>query len=238
MSSGERQVQRVRPLPLAPSVSPCRLSLFAFAPVLACAALAESALHRLAVTSLRLNPYGIRRSIPWPVFTEHIVRAEWGGINGMWKAVDGAETGTPAWDGDPCHRGKSIEQIVTETWQEKEQVPPVAAPTWGGPLAFWIAALQANEGVLRALGGALERHDLEAIHYPHPISGPLDMRQRLEFLRFHLDRHRDQVEELKSHPAFPAWREDSNPAAAPRPPVGVRGDRSAGRRSRRHEAYV
>jgi hypothetical protein len=131
--------------------------------------------------------------------TEHIVRAEWGGINGMWKAVDGAETGTPAWDGEPCHRGKSIEQIVGETWQEKEQVPPVAAPTWGGPLAFWIAALQANESLLRGLAGALERHDLEAIHYPHPISGPLDMRQRLEFLRFHLDRHRNQVEELKRH---------------------------------------
>jgi hypothetical protein len=147
--------------------------------------------------------------------TEHIVRAEWGGINGMWKAVDGAETGNPAWDGDPRHRGKSIEQIVTETWQEKEQVPPVAAPTWRGPLAFWIAALQANKSVLRGLAGALERHDLEAIHYPHPISGPLDMRQRLEFLRFHLDRHRNQVEELKSHTEFPARREDSNSAAAP-----------------------
>jgi hypothetical protein len=147
--------------------------------------------------------------------TEHIVRAEWGGINGMWKAVDGAQTGTPAWDGDPCHRGKSIEQIVAETWQEKEQVPPVAAPTWGGPVAFWIAALEANESVLRALGGALERHDLEAIHYPHPISGPLDMRQRLEFIRFHLDRHRNQVEELKSHTAFPARREDPNSAAGP-----------------------
>jgi hypothetical protein len=147
--------------------------------------------------------------------TEHIVRAEWGGINGMWKAVDGAETGTPARDGDPCHRGRSIEQIVAETWQEKEQVPPIAARSWGGPLAFWIAALQANEGVLRALAGALERHDLETIHYPHPISGPLDMRQRLEFLRFHLDRRRNQVEELKSHPEFPARDESSTSAAAP-----------------------
>jgi hypothetical protein len=144
--------------------------------------------------------------------TEHIVRAEWGGINGMWKAVDGAETGNPAWDGDLPHHGKSIEQIVRETWQEKEQVPPVAAPTWGGPLAFWLAALQANQRVLRGLGEVLERHDLEAIHYPHPISGPLDMRQRLEFLRFHLDRHRDQVEALKSHASFPARREAFSPA--------------------------
>jgi hypothetical protein len=147
--------------------------------------------------------------------TEHIVRAEWGGINGMWKAIHGAETGNSAWDGEPRHRGKSIEQIVTETWQEKEQVPPVAAPTWGGPLAFWLAALQANERILGALSQALERHDLEAIHYPHPISGPLDMRQRLEFLRFHLDRHRNQVEGLKSHAEFPGRREDADSAAAP-----------------------
>jgi hypothetical protein len=135
--------------------------------------------------------------------TEHIVRAEHGGIAAMWKAVEGLETGSRAWDGDPPHHGKSIEQIVAETWNEKEQVPPVAAPSWGGPLAFWSAALQANEGLLRALGRALDGHELEAIHYPHPISGALDMRQRLEFLRFHLDRHRNQVEELRRQSGFP-----------------------------------
>ena len=37
----------------------------------------------------------------------------------------------------------------------------------------------------------------------YPISGPLDVRQRLEFLRFHLDRHRAQVEQVKLHPDFP-----------------------------------
>jgi hypothetical protein len=146
--------------------------------------------------------------------TEHIVRAEHGGINGMWKAVEGAETGNPAWTGEPPHRGKSIEQIITETWQEKEQVPPVAAPTWGGPIAFWIAALQANESILGALGAALERHDLESIHFPHPISGPLDMRQRLEFLRFHLDRHRNQVAELTRHSGFPGPSRQELPTRA------------------------
>jgi hypothetical protein len=135
--------------------------------------------------------------------TEHIVRAEQGGIAGMWKAVEGAETGRPVWQGDPPHHGKSIEQIIAETWKEKEEVPPVAAPSWGGPLALWIAALQANAGLLRDLGRALQHHDLEALHYPHPISGALDMRQRFEFLRFHMDRHRNQVEELARHPAFP-----------------------------------
>jgi uncharacterized damage-inducible protein DinB len=146
--------------------------------------------------------------------TEHIVRAEWGGINAMWNAAEGADTGDPAWTGDTPHRGKSIEQIVSETWRAKEQVPPVAAPTWGGALAFWIAALQANESLLQSLARTLDRHDLEGIHYPHPLSGPLDMRQRLEFLRFHLDRHRGQVEELKRHAGFPTRRDASRIATS------------------------
>lgn len=29
---------------------------------------------------------------------------------------------------------------------------------------------------------------------PHVISGPLDARQRLEFIRFHMDLHRRQIE--------------------------------------------
>jgi hypothetical protein len=40
----------------------------------------------------------------------------------MWKAVEGVETGDRVWTGDPPHHGKSIEQIVSETWQEKEEV--------------------------------------------------------------------------------------------------------------------
>ena len=38
----------------------------------------------------------------------------------------------------------------------------------------------------------------------HYLSGPLDAYQRLEFLRFHTDRHYDQVERLKRTEGFPA----------------------------------
>jgi hypothetical protein len=31
---------------------------------------------------------------------------------------------------------------------------------------------------------------------PHPISGAMDFHQRFEFLRFHIDRHREQVAQL------------------------------------------
>jgi DinB superfamily len=135
--------------------------------------------------------------------TEHIVRAEQSGVMGMWKALDGVRNGAPVWSGEPIHRGLSIEEVVALTWQPKEKVPEIAAPIWGGSLGYWVAMLKAQHVLLQELAAALDGYDLETILFPHPISGPLDVRQRLEFLRFHLDRHRTQVEQVKSHPDFP-----------------------------------
>lgn len=135
--------------------------------------------------------------------TEHIVRAEQSGVMGMWKALDGIRQGNPVWSGEPIHRGLSIEEVVARTWQSKEKVPEIAAPIWGGSLSYWIAMLKAQRVLLQELAAALDGYDLETILFPHPISGPLDVRQRLEFLRFHLDRHRAQIEAVKAHPDFP-----------------------------------
>lgn len=135
---------------------------------------------------------------------EHITLAEQVGINGIWKALDGLRRGNPVWEGEPIHRRKPIETVIEATWKEKEQVPPVAAPRWGGPVAYWRVSLESCHSLLEALGEALNGEDLERIIYPHPISGPLDARQRLEFLRFHLDRHRAQVERIQCASGFPA----------------------------------
>ncbi len=128
--------------------------------------------------------------------TEHIARAEEAGVFGMWRALDGYRRGEPIWSGDPVHRGLPIEEVVARTWQPKEQVPAIAAPRWGGAFAYWIARLRSEQVVLEELAQALSGVVLEEVIYPHPLSGPLDVRQRLEFLRFHLDRHRAQVEAL------------------------------------------
>jgi len=138
---------------------------------------------------------------------EHITLAEQVGINGMWRALEGIRTGRPVWTGDPIHRGRPIEEVIASTWKEREEVPAIAAPRWGGPLAFWTAALRSCQPLLEALGEELARAEsqgitLNDIVYPHPISGPLDARQRLGFLRFHLDRHRAQVMRLKQHAPF------------------------------------
>lgn len=131
--------------------------------------------------------------------TEHLVHAEQGGINGMWSAAEAIARRQPHWTGEHVNRGLDIEQIVARTWQEKEIVPKGAGPDWGGPLEFWVIALRANQHLLAAFTTRFAQLGLdpEQVVHPHPISGPLDVRQRFQFLRFHLDRHRAQAERAR-----------------------------------------
>ena len=122
---------------------------------------------------------------------------------GMWKALESTKNGTSLGKGGHVNADLSIEEVVNRTWKKKEGVPEVAAPKWGGPRPFWIASLKACSDPLSALGKELAGHDLASIIYPHPISGPLNVDQRLQFLRFHLDRHRGQIERIKSDSKFP-----------------------------------
>lgn len=135
--------------------------------------------------------------------TEHLVRAEQAGISLIWSAADGLRRGQPVWSGDPPHRGRTIEDVIARTWQPREVAPEPARPQWGGPLAFWMAALESCAPMVEALAPELEGLDLERVIHPHPISGPLDAGQRLQFLRFHLDRHRAQVDRVRASRGFP-----------------------------------
>jgi hypothetical protein len=65
-----------------------------------------------------------------------------------------------------------------------------------GPLAYWVASLAACAPVVIALGQAPTPFDLEVVIAPHFLSGPLDARQRFEFLRWHMDHHRQQITEI------------------------------------------
>lgn len=135
--------------------------------------------------------------------TEHLVVAEQGGVNGMWKAAEGVRNGSPVWSGPSKNAGLSIETVVERTWQPKEVAPPMAVPRQEGPLGYWAVALQSCEVLLPSLLIAVDSLDPHTVIFPHPISGPLDVPQRLEFLRFHLDRHCMQVESIKQGSGFP-----------------------------------
>ena len=115
----------------------------------------------------------------------------------MWKALEGWRTGKPVFAGEMVNEGLSIEEIVTRTWRPKEIAPETATPHFFGPLSFWISSVQSCQVLLKDLANALEEDELETVIYPHFIMGALNIRQRFEFLRFHLDRHRKQVAALK-----------------------------------------
>ena len=134
---------------------------------------------------------------------EHLVWAEQGGINGICKTIAGIKNHTPIWTGEAIHHGLSIEKIIEKTWREKETVPEIAKPRWGGPIEFWICSLDLTQDLLQTLPKTLGDLDPEQVVYPHIISGPLNVTQRMEFLRFHLERHQKQVENIKINPAFP-----------------------------------
>jgi hypothetical protein len=133
---------------------------------------------------------------------EHLVLAEQSGITKMWLAADGFRSGKPAWTGTHTNRGLSIDEIVARTWKTREAAPALCTPMFGGPLAYWKEAFSLCQRLLDASRPALEGLDLENVIYPHFISGPMDLGQRLEFLRFHMDRHQRQIERVKQSPGF------------------------------------
>ena len=134
---------------------------------------------------------------------EHIYWAEKVGILGMWKALTAYKNGTPLWEGENVNAGLSIEEVVANTWQVKEIVPQIAAPKWGGPVDFWLAGLKACTQELTALHKALDGMNPSEIIFPHPISGPLDVYQRIDFLSFHMKRHQGQIQAIKKHLDYP-----------------------------------
>ena len=64
-------------------------------------------------------------------------------------------------------------------------------PSSGSELVTSLSPIVSN--ILEAFGHDIRDDELRILAHPHPISGAMDFHQRLEFLRFHIDRHRDQV---------------------------------------------
>lgn len=125
--------------------------------------------------------------------TEHLFWAEQGGVYGMWKTLYGIRDGNITRTCESEHKDWSIEKIIAQTWKDKEQVPAVAAPRLGGTLIFWRHSLANLQPLLEAFGKELKEEELRVQAHPHPISGAMDFHQRLEFLRFHIQRHYSQV---------------------------------------------
>jgi hypothetical protein len=134
---------------------------------------------------------------------EHLVLAEVSGVSKIWSAADGVRAGRPVWVGEHTNCGFSIEEVIARTWKPKEIAPPIATPHIGGPLSYWLEYLLLSQQLLERLEPALTGLDMESVLFPHFISGPLDAGQRIDFLRFHIKRHRLQIEEMLTLVSFP-----------------------------------
>jgi len=123
---------------------------------------------------------------------EHLVLAEHSGVEKIYRAI---EAPAAAIETNP-NRGLPIETIIERTWKPREHAPPIATPQGGGTSTYWVACFRACSHVLAALTVELRGKPLESIMFPHFLCGPLDARQRLEFLRFHMDRHLAQIQSV------------------------------------------
>lgn len=128
--------------------------------------------------------------------TEHLYWAEQGAIFGMWKTLYAIRAGKFERTFESNHKEMPIDEIISLTWKPKEIVPAVAAPRLGGPIGFWIAALDGLQHLLESFGQYIEDDELRLQAHPHPISGAMDFQQRLEFLSFHILRHKEQCTQL------------------------------------------
>ena len=130
-------------------------------------------------------------------YLEHLVRAEEATLWRMFKAVEDWRTsGEALRSPTPDSR---IEEIVDRTWSPREEAPPLAMPTLGSSIAYWRERMRRNTALVSAFADLVSEEELDELAYPHPISGPFTLRQGLEFIRFHIDRHRAHI--LEALPA-------------------------------------
>ena len=125
--------------------------------------------------------------------TEHLYWAEFLGIAVMAKVLNEILEGKREFKYESKNKELTIEKVVELTWNQKEQVPDIAAPRVGGSISFWINSLVSLNSILTEFTNYLTDDMLRVIAHAHPISGELDFQQRLEFLRFHIDRHHLQA---------------------------------------------
>ncbi len=126
-------------------------------------------------------------------YLEHLVRAEEATLWRMFKAVDDWRREKKA-QPSPTPEA-TIEEIVDRTWGERIEAPPLAVPQLGAPAAYWMVRMKRNAEIVKAFAALIREEELDTLSYPHPISGPFTMRQGFQFVRFHIDRHRGQLEE-------------------------------------------
>ena len=91
----------------------------------------------------------------------------------------------------------SIEEFIPITQGVKVVAPERLNPADSTPLADTLARLRDSRAALHSLRPRIERADGQALSFPHPAWGPLNLYQWLLFIGAHESRHLGQIEALK-----------------------------------------
>lgn len=133
---------------------------------------------------------------------EHLYGTEFFVYSTLWMGLEGLKVNQPIWQGEHTNRGLPTEVAAAEYQAGKFKVPQGGEPKLGGSLHFWIGAFSSCQTILERLGAALKEINQELI-FPHFVAGPLDAKQWIEMLTLHMDRHRLQIERLRTANGFP-----------------------------------
>jgi len=133
---------------------------------------------------------------------EHLVLAERGGYDLICTAAEQFKNHNPVWSGTSENEGLTIEEVIERTWKPKEDAPESAIPKGSWSLSVWVSHFKNCDDLLSDLTVKLKDLPLTQVIYPHFLCGPLNAIQRLEFIRFHIDRHFKQVKSIKDTLGF------------------------------------
>ena len=139
----------------------------------------------------------------WSIFevTEHVATVE----SGTAQLMSGRLFARPATDQQKAEiRGK--DELIVKAMKDRGR--PMEAPEFVRPSGRWpspagaVAAFQESRDRMVALLSRLPGN-LRDYCAPHPMLGTLDGYQWVLFAVKHLDRHIEQIEEIKVTPGFP-----------------------------------
>jgi hypothetical protein len=115
------------------------------------------------------------------------------GVLAQIEAAGGQGDGAPS-----LMKPFSLERHVERSRREKYTAPEMARPKGEARLADSLAHLRRSREELRELRPRIEAADLNAVSYPHPAFGPLNVYEWLAFIGIHEARHLRQAEAVLS----------------------------------------
>ena len=134
---------------------------------------------------------------------EHISIANHGFLRITYKLLKQAEAASA-----PPLAGLSLNHVLLDEEGRQSPVrfpaPEVVKPQGGQARADSLTKLAQNLADFQTVRPRLAATDCSQTKFPHPIVGEINAYQWLIVLGEHLDRHRGQIERLKTAPDYPA----------------------------------